>query len=317
MSHLRPRILVTPRSLTAAGLEQIPELAPLTELGYELVSGPAGRLPTVEELHQLLAQGSVVGYLAGVESIPAEVLQAAPSLRVISRNGVGTDAVDVAAAVAAGISIEVARGANAQGVAELAILHMLTALRGVGEGTASVRAGGWDRIQGRELAGRTVGIVGLGAIGRTVATVAAAFGATVIASDPYVEHSDLARLVDLPELFAQAEIVTLHSPPADSPLVTSEVLATMPANSVLINTARSALVDDDAMFAALQSGKLSAYAVDAFDSEPPEISDLLSHPRCYPTPHLGGFTDESVHRATSFAVDNLLRVLAQPSDWII
>lgn len=308
-----PRILITPRSLTSAGVETIAELRALTDAGYELLSGPAGRTPSVAELTALLgdeAGGPVVGYLAGVEPIPAEVLSSAPSLRVISRNGVGTDAVDTAAASDAGIAVEIARGSNAQGVAELAALHILASLRFLGSGIDSVRAGGWDRARGRELAGRTVGIVGLGAIGRTVATIASAVGATVIASDPFVTESELARLVTPAELFATADVVTLHSPPAERPLVDDDVLATMRDGSVLVNTARSALVDGGAVLRALESGRLSAYAVDAFDSEPPVLDDLLRHPRCFPTPHLGGFTDESVHRATSFAVDNLLRVLS-------
>lgn len=297
------------------GIDAVPELAPLTEAGYELVPGPAGRTPTVSELCELLGDDTapVVGYLAGVEAIPAEVFSATASLRVISRNGVGTEAIDTEAAAAAGITVEVARAANAQGVAELAILHMLAALRHLDSGLAAVRSGGWDRSRGRELAGRTVGIVGLGAIGRTVAAIATAFGAEVIASDPFVQHSAEARLVPLEELFTNAQLVTLHSPPSERPLVDRAILATMREGALLINTARSALVDDTAVLEALESGALAAYAVDAFDAEPPELGPLLRHPRCFPTPHLGGFTDESVHRATSYAVDNLLRVLRSPT----
>lgn len=303
-----PRILVTPRSLTGAGLDDIAELAPLTAAGYELVSGPSGRTPTAEELRELLDE-HVVGYLAGVESVPGDVLRAAPSLRVISRNGVGTDAIDLEAAAAAGITVEIAHGANAQGVAELAILHALAALRDFEPGVAAVRDGRWERTRGGELSGRTVGIVGLGAIGRTVAKIATAFGSRVLASDPFVTESGLATIVDTPALFAQADIVTLHSPPGDRPLVDAEVLAAMRHGAVLVNTARSALVDDDAVLAALESGRLLAYAVDAFDTEPPAPSPLLQHPRCRPTPHIGAFTEESVRRATSYAVENLLRAL--------
>lgn len=309
-------VLVTPRSLTSTGLDAVPELAPLVEAGFDLVAGPAGRVPTTAEQHALLgdAEQPVVGWLAGVEQIPADVLRAAPALRVISRNGVGTDAIDLAAAKEAGIAVEIARGANAQGVAELAIQHMLSALRDVEAGMTSVRSGGWSRERGRELAGRTVGIVGLGAIGRTVATICRAFGATVVASDPFVTESDLARIVELPELFAVADVVTLHAPPSETPLVNRETLAALPRGAVLVNTARSALVDDAAVLDALESGALSAYAVDAFDAEPPEPSPLLAHPRCRPTPHLGGYTDESVQRATSYAVDNLLAVLRGPAE---
>lgn len=310
MTANRERILVTPRSLTSAGLDAVPELAPLVDAGFELVPGPAGRVPTLAEQRELLGTGSVVGYLAGVEAITVETLAAAPALRVISRNGVGTDAIDTAAAEAAGVSVEVARAANAQGVAELAVLHALAALRHFGAGMDSVRSGGWDRTIGGELAGRTVGVVGLGAIGRTVAAVARAFGAEVLASDPFVSSSDVARMVEPAELFAGSDVVTLHSPPAERPLVDREMLVRMPRGAVLVNTARSALVDDGAVLEALESGNLAAYAVDAYDAEPPEITALLRHPRCFPTPHLGGYTRESVHRASAYAVDNLLRVLS-------
>ncbi|MBK0418376.1 oxidoreductase [Leucobacter sp. CSA1] len=308
-----PRILVTPRSLTSGELSGVVELAPLVEAGYELIPGPGGRTPTVEELGELLS-GNVVGYLAGVEAIPAEVLRAAPSLRAISRNGVGTDAIDLEAASDAGIRVEIARGANAQGVAELAILHMLAALRDFDTSTGAIREGRWERTRGGELNGRTVGIVGLGAIGRTVAAIAAAFGARVLASDPFVRDSALAAVVDPAELFEQADVITLHSPPGDRPLIDAAALASMRDGAVLVNTARAALVDAPAVLAALRSGRLLAYAVDAFDTEPPELDELLLHPRCRATPHLGGFTEESVGRATAYAVENLLRALGHAQD---
>ncbi|UOQ57871.1 oxidoreductase [Leucobacter allii] len=308
MIAARERILVTPRSLTSAGLENVPELAPLIEAGYELLPGPPGRTPDETELSDLLSQ-DVVGYLAGVEPVSAEALRSAPALRVISRNGVGTDAIDMSAAAAAGIAVEVARAANAPGVAELTVLHMLAALRDFDGAVAAVRAGEWDRTRGGELGNRTVGIVGLGAIGRTVAAVAASFGADVLASDPFVEQSSLARMVDTAELFSSSDVITLHSPPGDRPLVDADALRALRHGAILINTARSSLVDDAAVLDALESGRLGAYAVDAFDAEPPALTPLLRHPRCRPTPHLGGFTEESMHRAVSLAVDNLLRGL--------
>lgn len=303
----RPRILVTPRSLTATGIDNVPELASLTDAGFSLVSGPSGRIPTGNELIALL--DGCVGYLAGVEPITAEVLAAAADLLVISRNGVGTDAIDSAAARAHGVAVEVARAANSQSVAELSLLHMLAALRGYSSAAGSVKKGGWEREKGGEIAGRTVGIVGLGAIGRTVATAVAAIGATVVAADPFVTDGDVARIVDVDELFAISDIVTLHSPPGERPLVNRSVLDTMRHGATLINTARSGLVDDAAVLDALETGQLAAYAVDAYDSEPPELTPLLEHPHCLPTPHIGGFTAESVHRATAYAVDNILRVL--------
>ena len=305
------RILITPRSMTAAGLDTLPELGPLRELGHELVSGPPGRLPTENELLELVPD--IDAWLAGVETISARVLASSPRLRLISRNGVGADAIDVAAAGERGIRIELARGANSRGVAELAILLVLAALRDLPCSNAAMKDGGWQRTLGREMPDITLGIVGFGAIGRLVAQLAGSLGATILAYDPFteIEPASGAQSAMLTEIFERCDVVSLHSPPAadGSPLVTTELLAVMPANAVLVNTARSSLVDDAAVLSALESGRLAAYAVDAFDTEPPELTPLLQHERTILTPHLGGFTGASTQRATELAVANLIATL--------
>jgi D-3-phosphoglycerate dehydrogenase / 2-oxoglutarate reductase len=305
------RILVTPRSLTATGLDNVPELRPLRASGYQLIAAPAGRLPTEDELLELVP--SCVGWLAGVEHIGARVLEAAGNLRVISRNGAGTDAIDIKAAERAGVRVERAAGANAQGVAELTLALALSALRHIPWSAAALRTGGWRRWQGRELQDCIVGVVGLGAIGRRVAGLFGSLGSRVVAHDPFTPAEQIApiRLVDLPELLASSDIVSLHAPPpADGrPLLDAARMAVIARGAVLVNTARSALVDADAVLEALEDGTLSAYAVDAFDSEPPELTALLQHDRVLATPHIGGYTTGSVRRATTLAVENLLAVL--------
>jgi D-3-phosphoglycerate dehydrogenase / 2-oxoglutarate reductase len=309
-----PGILVTPRSLTETGLDNVPELKPLRASGYQLVAAPAGRVPTEEELLELVS--GCVGWLAGVERIGARVLEVAKDLRVISRNGAGTDAIDLEAAERAGVRVERAAGANAQGVAELALALALSALRNVPWSAAALRSGGWRRWQGRELQDCTVGVVGLGAIGRRLAGLFDSLGSRVIAYDPFAPAEWNARisLVDLPELLASSDVVSLHAPPpADGrSLLDAARMAAIARGAVLVNTARSALVDDEAVLAALEDGTLAAYAVDAFDSEPPELTPLLQHERVLATPHIGGYTTGSVRRATTIAVENLLAVLGPP-----
>ena len=309
-----PGILVTPRSLTETGLDNVPELKPLRASGYQLVAAPAGRVPTEEELLELVP--GCVGWLAGVERIGARVLEVAKNLRVISRNGAGTDAIDLEAAERAGVRVERAAGANAQGVAELALALALSALRNVPWSAAALRSGGWRRWQGRELQDCTVGVVGLGAIGRRLAGLFDSLGSRVIAYDPFAPAERNARisLVDLPELLASSDVVSLHAPPpADGrSLLDAARMAAIARGAVLVNTARSALVDDEAVLAALEDGTLAAYAVDAFDSEPPELTPLLQHERVLATPHIGGYTTGSVRRATTIAVENLLAVLGPP-----
>ena len=305
------RVLVTPRSMTADGLERVAELQPLRDRGVELVAGPAGRLPDEAELLALVPQ--VDGWLAGVETISARVLEAAPRLRVISRNGVGADAVDLEAARAQGVEVVLARGANSRGVAELAVLLTLATLRDLPHANDAMKAGGWERRLGREMPDVTLGVVGFGAIGRIVGQLSGALGARVLAHDAFAEvgPDSGAESATLAEVFAGSDVVSLHSPPpADgSALVTAELIATMRPGAVLVNTARSALVDDDAVLAALESQQLSAYAVDAFDTEPPELTALLRHARTVLTPHLGGYTGASTRLATEQSVANLIATL--------
>jgi D-3-phosphoglycerate dehydrogenase len=307
------RVLVTPRSLTEAGLDAIPELEPLRQHGYELVSGPHGALPSEQQLLDLVP--GVVGWLAGVERITDRVLRAAGDLRVISRNGTGTDSVDLTAAANAGVRVERAAGANAQGVAELALALTLASLREIPWSAAALQDGRWERKLGIELAECTVGVAGLGAIGCRAARMFEMLGARVLAFDPFIEAAEF-ELVGLDELIDRSDVVTLHCPaPADGrPVMDAGRLAHFRNGAILVNTARSALVDDDAVLAALQEGRLSTYAVDAFDTEPPRPTALLGHPRVIATPHLGGYTSASVHRATAQAVENLLAALEPSHD---
>lgn len=303
------RVLVTPRSLTQVGPDGARALATLRSANYVLVSPPPGETPSEDELVELVA--GCVGWVAGVEPITERVLAAATSLRVISRNGAGVDNIELGAAESRGIHVLRAPGANAQGVAELALALALDALRGVTWSAEGLRGGEWRRRRGRELPDLTVGVVGLGAVGRRVAAAFAALGASVVGHDPYAQVVGI-DVLPLDALVARADILTLHSPPAADgrPLVDSALLSQVRHGAVLINTARASLVDDDAVLAALESGQLSGYAVDAFRREPPEVTALLRHERTIATPHLGGYTDASVRRAGDEAIANLIAALA-------
>lgn len=310
-STRQTRILVTPRSLTEAGLDAVAELDELRQHGFELISGPAGRRPTEDELRLLLP--GCVGWLAGVEAVPKAVFASADVLRVISRNGTGVDAIDLDAAERAGVTVVRAAGANAQGVAELALALALACVRGIPWSSSALKQGEWSRLQAREIGDLRVGVVGLGAIGRKVAAMFRALGATVVGTDPFTLDPET-ESVSLTELLSRSDIVSLHVPPVEGrPLIDSQALDQLPAGAVLINTARSSLVDQEAVLESLESGRLSAYAVDAFDSEPPQLTLLLLHERVLATPHLGAFTGGSVRRATSEAVSNLLAALEDSS----
>ena len=301
------RILITPRSLPS---DPPPELGPLRAAGHELVFSTPGKTPDEAELLRLVP--GVEGWLAGVEPVSPAVIAAADRLKVISRNGSGVDSLPLAEAEARGIQVEKALAANAAGVAELAIGLALAACRSLPEVSRGVRDGGWPRLKGREIEGATVGVVGLGAIGRRVAGVMAALGAQVLGADPF--RPDLGALAgqvayaELPEVVARADILSLHCPlPADGrPLLDAAGLATMRPGAIIVNTARAGLIDEAALAAALDEGRISAYATDVFAIEPPAPGGLAGHPRVIATSHIGGLTDASVRRATEIAVANLL-----------
>ncbi|MFA5853200.1 MAG: phosphoglycerate dehydrogenase [Spirochaetales bacterium] len=304
-------IIVTPRSLSVGGH---PLLEKIRKAGFDILFPSPGAQPTEAQL--LAAIPGAIGYLAGVERISASVLGQASKLRVISRNGTGVDNIDLAAAKARGIEIRRAEGANARGVAELAFGQLLAALRNLPASDASLKAGGWSRRKGRELEGKTLGIVGCGKIGKLVARFALAFDMDVIAYDLFPDTkfkpSERFRFASLDELVAKADFLSLHCPPAPDgkPVLGAAEIAAMKRGAVVVNTARQGLVDEAAMLAALDKGRIAAYALDAFDKEPPEDRAIIANPNVIATPHIGGFTEESIDRATEVAVDNLLDSLA-------
>lgn len=301
------KIAVTPRSLSGAGN---PALSMLTDRGYEIVYPAPGKTPSEDEL--LRTVPGCVGWLAGVEPITPKVLSAARGLKVISRNGTGVDNIDLGAANANGIVVERAMGANARGVAELAITLMLSAFRSVPWSSHHLQKGDWQRRIGIEAQGRTLLVIGCGAIGREVADLALGLGMWVTGYDPMPSNSFARpgfRFASLDEALGTADAISFHCPPADRPILDAAMLAKLKRGVVIINTARAELIDDDAMLAALESGQVAGLATDVFRKEPPELSPLLMHERVILTPHAGGFTEESVDRATRAAVDNLLRVL--------
>ncbi len=306
------KVIVTPRSLSKGGH---PLLQQITAAGFEVVFPSPGAQPTEEQLSAVI--GDAVGYLAGVERVSAALLSRAVRLKVISRNGTGVDNIDLAAAQARGIAVRRAEGANARGVAELAFGHVLAAARGIASADAELKAGRWTREKGFELAGRTMGILGCGRIGKLLARFALAFEMRVLAYDPFPDPtfapSPGFAWASLPEVLREAHILSLHCPPpaGGRPLLDAAALAALRKGAVVVNTARQGLVDEAAMAAALSEGRVAAYTMDAFDPEPPPDFSFVRTRGILATPHLGGFTDESVDRATAVAVDNLLASLRE------
>lgn len=232
--------------------------------------------------------------------VDAELLAAAPRLRVVARAGAGVDNVDLDAASAGGVLVVNAPGANSISVAEHALALLLASARSVAQADAQLKAGRWEktRLTGVEVRGKTLGVVGLGRIGREVVHRAHAFGMKCVAHDPFIAGQVAAdldvELLELDALCATADFITLHAPAADArPLFTAERLARCKPQARIINTARGALIDETALADAIERGAFGGAGLDVFDIEPPGDSRLVRLPQVVATPHIAGSTREA------------------------
>lgn len=267
-----------------------------------------------EETGLAAADGLVAGSLLVAD---AAFFQRAPRLQVLARVGIGYDRIDVAAATAAGVCIVNTPEAPTESTAEFAVLLLLAVSRRLLAGQRPLSTGEWKQgpsVTGQDLAGRTLGLVGCGRIGRRVAELARAFGMRVIAFDPLQPSlpADVARVQNLAELLAQADAVSLHAPATATTrhLLDRAAIARMKRGAILVNTARGPLVDADALREALDSGHLAGAAIDVWDPEPPPADHaLLSHPAVVATPHMAAATAQGRRRSHTGAVRQVLQVL--------
>jgi D-3-phosphoglycerate dehydrogenase / 2-oxoglutarate reductase len=265
----------------------------------EVIYNPYGRPLKSAEVGPLL--NDVDGFIAGIDEVDASALEEADRLRIIARYGVGIDRVDVAAATAKGIVVTNTPGANSAAVAELTIALILSLARHIIRADGAVRRGGWPVLDGIGIRGKTVGLVGFGSVGREVATRLKGFDCRLLASDPYVETQIADRygasLVPLEKLVSEADFVSLHAPATEATvgMVNEEFLSLMKNGAFLINTARGDLIDDHALIAALESGRLQGAALDCFSQEPPDRSSkLFQLPSVIVTPHTAAHTDDAI-----------------------
>ena len=238
--------------------------------------------------------------------VTAEVLAAAGRLKVVGRAGVGVDNIDVAVATERGITVLNAAGGNTISAAELTFGLMLALMRHIARADASLKRGEWERsrYQGRELYGKTLGIIGAGRIGTEVARRARAFGMNVLVSDPYLSQNRAGEiggdLTSLASLLQRSDIVSVHTPLTEEThgLIGADQLALMKPGAYLINAARGGVVDESALAAALESGRLGGAALDVFETEPPPTnSRLLKLENVLAVPHLGAATSEAQNRS--------------------
>jgi phosphoglycerate dehydrogenase-like enzyme len=278
----------------------------LETAGFTIIDPAGGPALNESELRTYLPDADAI--LAGGEHLTAAMLDLAPRLRAIARVGVGYDLVDIPGATARGIPVTITPGANQDSVAEQTFALLLAVARYVAKNDREIKVGGWDRSLPRPLRGATLGLLGLGRIGRAVATRALAFGMNVVAFDT-VPPSDFEqrhgiRRLGFEELLAESDVISIHLPLTETTrgLFRSETLALMRPGSILINTARGALIVESDLYECLVTGHLAGAGLDVMDREPPNPSNpLLTLPNVVISPHLGGMDTKGLADMASMA----------------
>ena len=297
-----------------------PGAAPLAAAGLEVVQRDALGPPTRAELLAGVADADALLCML-TERVDAELLDAAPRLRVVANYAVGYDNVDVDAATARGVVVTTTPDVLTEATADLTWTLILAVARRVLEGDALVRSGGWTTfgptmLLGAPVAGRTIGIVGMGAIGTAVARRANGFGMTVLCTSrhphPGAEAEVGAERVGLDELLTRSDIVTLHAPLTDESrhLIDAAALARMKPTAILVNAGRGPLVDESALVAALAGGTIAAAGLDVYEREPTLTPGLAELSNVVLLPHIGSATTEARGAMVRLCCDNIIAVLA-------
>ncbi len=303
------RILISDK-LGKAGLDRLDEI---DDVHYEMKLGLSA-----EELKGIIPEYDALIIRSGTQ-VTADLLAAAANLKVVGRAGIGVDNIDIQAATWRGIIVMNTPGANSVATAEQTMALMLAASRHTAAAHASLKAGEWRRSDfvGTELYGKTLGVIGLGRIGRLVAERALAFGMEIIAYDPFVSE-EVGRemgvtLVDLEDLLPAADYITLHTAvtPETTQMINADSLGQMKKGVILVNVARGKLVDEAALANALQNGQVKTAAIDVYSSEPPRDNPLIGLPNALHTPHLGASTLEAQRNVATQMVDQVVDALRQ------
>ena len=305
MSHGKPTFLVTGADLAAAALAQLRD--------YEVVY--AGKAPTEDHIVALCRRHDPVAIIVRYGKVGAAAMDAAPGLKVISKHGSGTDTIDKAAAADRGIQVVAAAGANAAAVAEHAMALLLACAKSVVALNARMHAGHWDKATHKsvELEGRTVGVIGLGAIGLRFARMADAMGMRVLGFDPYAKDVPaFVERADLATIWREADALSLHCPltPENAKLLNAQTLAACKQGVIVVNTARGGLIDEPALLEAIRSGQVASAGLDSLAVEPMTAPHPFhGEPRITLSPHIGGVTADAYVKMGVAAARNALAVL--------
>ena len=277
----------------------------------------AGKTPTEADIVALSAKHNPVAIIVRYSKVGAAAMDAAPALRVISKHGSGTDTIDKVAAKARNIEVVAAAGANAAAVAEQALALLLACAKSVVPLDARMHAGHWDKATHKsvELAGRTIGLIGLGAIGLRFARMADALDMRVLGFDPYAKNlPTYVTAADLETIWRESDVLSLHCPLTDAnrDMLNAETLAKCKRGVIVVNTARGGLVEESALLAAVQSGQVMSAGLDSFAVEPMAAGHPFQGERGFVlSPHIGGVTSDAYVNMGVAAARNALEVLAR------
>jgi D-3-phosphoglycerate dehydrogenase len=270
----------------------------LENAGHELVQKTEKKTP--EELAEII-KGFDAVVVRSATKVRKVTIDAADNLKLIVRGGVGLDNIDCEYARSKGIKVTNTPTASSQSVAELALAHMLALYRFLPNSNITMRKGEWNKkkYKGRELAGKILGIIGLGNIGKALAKKALALEMRVIAYDPYVKETDLeVELIDFDKLIADSDIISLHIPHTEEThyIIDKVAISKMKDGVMIINCARGGVVDEKALLDGLNSGKVALAGIDSYEKEPTNNMELVNHPNVSVTPHIGAATKEAQDR---------------------
>lgn len=304
------KVLTTPRSY---GKDDPAVFRMLEQAGLEVVRNETGGILDKEAMKRLLSDCE--GVIVGVDPLGAEVMAAAPKLRAIAKYGVGLDNIDLEAAEARDIKVSRTVGANAEAVADYAMTLILSVARRAVAIDARCRKGDWKKITTRDVTGGTLGLLGLGAIGKNVALRAQGFGMTVLAHDPFWDDAfasanHIIRATP-EEIYAQADVISLHLPLMEETkgLIGAEQIAQMKPDVILINTARGGLIDESALLDALEAGRIYGAGIDTFAQEPPADPRWFALENVVLGSHCAASTAGAARNMGRMATENLIRDL--------
>ena len=299
-------------------------LEKLTNAGHEVDNM---KIPQAELLEKLPAYDAIC--VRSATKVRTELIDACPNLKAIGRGGVGLDNIDVDHARSKNIAVLNTPAASSRSVAELAFAHMLSLSRFVYKSNRHMPKDGREEFKslkksyskGFELKGKTLGVIGLGRIGRETARIGIGMGMDIVGVDPYAKESELnmtiggknitvpIEIASMDDMLAKADVITLHIPFAGSSVLSTSEFAKMKDGVVIINAARGGTIDEKALLAALDSGKVAAAGLDVYENEPTPLAEVISHPNVSCTPHIGASTNEAQENIGIELADKLIEVL--------